>query len=159
VTGDGGGSFGECVDFMGDIKFFGVSPIKALWPRMNTNEHESERILEAIVGASYEVSNVLGAGFLEKVYERALRRELVLRGFRVDSQVCFPVLYKGERAGDYLADLVVERRVIVELKCVARFCDEHMAQCINYLRASGLRFCLMVNFQNPRVEWKRLVLG
>jgi GxxExxY protein len=53
---------------------------------------------------------------LEKVYERALRRELVFRGSRVDCQVCFPVLYKGERAGDYLADLVVERRVIVELK-------------------------------------------
>ena len=126
---------------------------------MNTNEHESERIIQAVIGASYEVSNFLGAGFLEKVYERALRQELSLRGFRVDSQVCFPVLYKGERAGDYLADLVVERRVIVELKCVARFCAEHMAQCINYLRASRLRFCLMVNFQNPRVEWKRVVWG
>ncbi len=101
---------------------------------MNTNEHESERILEAIVGASYEVSNSLGAGFLEKVYERALCRELILRGLRVESQVCCPVLYKGQRVGDYLADVVVEGRVLVELKCVERFCNEHLAQCINYLK-------------------------
>ena len=115
--------------------------------------------MEAVIGASFEVSNGLGAGFLEKVYERALRRELSLRGFRVDSQVCYPVFYKGARTGDYVADLVVDGRVLVELKCVARFCDEHMAQCINYLRASGLRFGLMVNFQKPRVEWKRVVWG
>jgi GxxExxY protein len=70
------------------------------------------------VGAIYEVSNVLGAGFLEKVYERALLKELALRGLAAQSQVGFPVSYKGQCVGEYLADLVVEQRLVVEIKCV-----------------------------------------
>ena len=101
---------------------------------------------------------MLGCGFLEKVYERALMRELGLRGVRAKAQVSFPVYYKGQRIGDYVADLVVEERVIVELKCVDRFADEHLAQCINYLKASGLRVALLVNFQRSKVEWKRVLL-
>ena len=127
---------------------------------MNTNEHESEildAIAEKVIGAAYEVSNALGAGFLEKVYERALACELGLRGLKVRQQVEYSVLYKSHTVGKYLGDLVVGDKVLVELKCVERFNGEHTAQCINYLRASGLRLALMFNFQRPRVEWKRII--
>jgi GxxExxY protein len=116
-------------------------------------------VVEGVVGAAYEVANVLGAGFLEKVYERAITRELVIRGFEVRNQASFPVLYKGQRAGEYVADLVVADQVLVELKCVERFASLHVAQCINYLKASGLRVAVLINFQRPKVEWRRVVLG
>ena len=93
-------------------------------------------MVEAVIGAAYEVSNILGAGFLEKVYERALARELILRGLQVESQVGFPVSYKGQCVGEYVADLLVEKQLLVELKCVESFSNEHLAQCINYLKAS-----------------------
>ena len=118
-----------------------------------------DAIAESVIGAAYEVSNVLGTGFLEKVYERALARELTLRGLRVLRQVCFPVSYKGQLVGEYLADLVVEGRLVIELKCVERFSNEHMAQCINYLKASDMRLALLFNFQKPKVEWRRIVYG
>jgi GxxExxY protein len=127
---------------------------------MNTNAHESlNALIEAVVGAAYEVSNVLGAGFLEKVYERALTRELALRGLEARSQISYPVIYKGQPVGSYAADLVVENRVLVELKCVDSFSNEHLAQCINSLKASGLRLALLINFQSPKVEWKRIIYG
>ena len=122
---------------------------------MNTNEHKW--ITETIVGAAYEVANVLGCGFLEKVYERALVRELEARGVRVQTQVAFGVDYKGECVGQYVADLLVEGEVLVELKCVESFANEHIAQCINYLRASGRELALLVNFQRAKVEWRRIV--
>jgi GxxExxY protein len=67
------------------------------------------------------------------------------------------VVYKGQCLGDYLADLLVEEKLIVELKCVDRFSNEHLAQCINDLRASGVKLALLINFQKPRIEWKRIV--
>jgi GxxExxY protein len=127
---------------------------------MNANTREWEKVnelAERVIGAVYEVANVLGAGFLEKVYERALVRELGLRGIQVKAQASFPVDYKGQCVGDYVADMLVEERLIVELKCVDRFANEHMAQCVNYLKASSIRLALLVNFQRPRVEWKRIV--
>jgi GxxExxY protein len=126
-------------------------------PRMDTDAHESD-VTEAVIGASFEVANVLGAGFLEKVYERALMRELALRGVGAKAQVSFPVGYKGQYVGEYVADLVIEEKLIVELKCVDRFANEHLAQCINYLKASGLRVALLINFQRPKVEYKRILL-
>jgi len=136
---------------------------------MHTNAHESEpaesvtdsldAVVEAVIGAAYEVSNVLGAGFLEKVYQRALSRELELRGLAVKSRVSYPVVYKGHCVGEYLADLLVEDRVIVELKCVDSFSNEHLAQCINYLKASHIRLALLINFQKPKVEWRRIIYG
>jgi hypothetical protein len=120
---------------------------------MNANE-----AAQKVVGGAYEVSNTLGAGFLEKVYERALAYELVLKGLRVQTQASFTVAYKGHEVGVYFADLVVEGLIVVELKCVESFAPEHMATCINYLRASGIKLALLINFQKPRVEWKRVVL-
>ena len=102
---------------------------------------------------------VLGAGFLEKVYQRALHRELGLRGTRASPEASFTVTYKGHSVGEYIADLLVEDVLVVELKCVERLSSEHTAQYLNYLRASGRIVCLLVNFQKPKVEWKRIVHG
>jgi GxxExxY protein len=118
-----------------------------------------DALSERVIGAFFEVSSALGAGFLEKVYERALLQELALMGIGVKSQVPFSVFYKGLCVGQYLADLVVEGSLLVELKCVERLAGEHSAQCTNYLRASGIGVCLLVNFQQPRVEWRRIVAG
>ncbi len=118
---------------------------------------KTNALTEQVLAAVFEVANTLGPGFLEKVYERALARELELRGISAVTQVALDVEYKGCSVGNYLADLLVEDALAVELKCVDRLAAEHMAQCINYLKASGLPVCLLVNFQHPRVEWRRVV--
>ena len=126
---------------------------------MDTDAHGLEtNLTEAAIGSAFEVSKALGAGFLEKVYERAILRELTLRGASAKTQASFPVCYKGQYVGEYCADLVVDEKVIVELKCVDRLGTEHLAQCINYLKASGHRVALLINFQRPKVEWKRVLL-
>jgi GxxExxY protein len=117
-----------------------------------------EPLTEKVLGCAFEVINTLGCGFLEKVYERALVVELRLRGLKASGQALVPVSYKGRPVGDYFADLLVEDQLIVELKCVERLGDEQLAQCINYLRASGRTVCLLLNFQRPRLEWRRVLL-
>jgi GxxExxY protein len=134
-------------------------------PRSQSNGHQPESeerasleaLVEKVIGAAYEVSNVLGAGFLEKIYERALAEELGQRGLRVTAQAPFPVSYKGKHIGTYAADLVVEDRVLVEVKCAEHLSNEHLAQCINYLKASGLHLALLINFRHSKVEWRRVV--
>jgi GxxExxY protein len=127
---------------------------------MNTDEHGYfDSLTERVLGAIFEVSNTLGAGFLEKVYQRALLTELRLRGIRVTAEASFAVTYKGQQVGEYFADLLVEDVLVIELKCAERLCNEHTAQCRNYLKASGRTLCLLVNFQRPKVEWKRIVHG
>ena len=118
-----------------------------------------DSLTEAIIGAAFEVSNTLGAGFLEKIYERALLRELKLQGIQAESQVSFSVIYKGQNVGDFFADIMVEGEVVVELKCVDRLTNDHTAQCLNYLKASNKTLCLLINFQKPTVECKRVVLN
>jgi GxxExxY protein len=120
---------------------------------------EINLLTERVIGAIFEVSNSLEAGFPEKVYERALLRELALLGISVVPQAPFSVSYKGRSVGEYFADIVVEGAVMVELKCVERLGNEHSAQCMNYLKTSGISVCLLVNFQRPRVEYKRIVLN
>jgi GxxExxY protein len=88
-----------------------------------------------------------------------MMRELALRGVNAEAQVSFPVFYKGHPIGDYVADLVVEGRLIVELKCVDRFANEHLAQCINYLKAANLGVALLINFQRPKVQWRRILFN
>jgi GxxExxY protein len=122
---------------------------------MNTDEHG---LTEKVLGAAFEVSNCLGAGFLEKVYEHALLIELSLRGIKAIPQRPFGVCYKGHSVGEYFADILVEDELVIELKCADHLANEHLAQCINYLRASGKSICLLINFQKPKVEWKRIVL-
>jgi GxxExxY protein len=118
-----------------------------------------DSLTESVLAAIFEVSNTLGAGFLEKVYERALLRELALRGISAVAQASFTIVYKGHNIGEYCADILVENVLVIELKCVERLANEHTAQCLNYLRASGRTVCLLVNFQKPKVEWKRIVQG
>ena len=134
------------------------SPKQRASPEPVTGERSAlETLAETVIGAAYEVSNVLGSGFLEKIYERALMEELSLRGIRVQPQATFPVTYKGKLMGTYAADLVVDNCLLVEVKCVEQFSSEHLAQCINYLKASGLRLALLINFRHPKVEWRRVV--
>ena len=124
---------------------------------MHTDEKHTD-LTESVIGCAFEVANVLGAGFLEKVYERALMRELTLRGIQSEQEVHSPVRHKGLHVGDYVADLVVEKKLIVELKCAERLVNQHLAQCINYLKAAKLGVALLINFQRPRLEWKRVLM-
>lgn len=121
------------------------------------NADKMDLITERVIGAVFEVSNTLGAGFLEKVYQRALLREFGLRGIKASSEAALKITYKGQNVGEYFADILVEDSVVLELKCVDRLAADHTAQCLNYLRASGLTVCLLINFQSPKVEWKRVV--
>ncbi len=126
---------------------------------MNADEHGClNSLTEKVLAAVFEVANTLGAGFLEKVYERALLMELHTRGIRATGQTSLAVSYKGQKVGEYFVDIRVEDVLVVELKCVDHLANEHTAQCLNYLRASGRTLCLLVNFQRPKVEWKRIIL-
>ena len=116
-------------------------------------------LTEKVIGASFEVANTLGVGFLEKVYERALVRELRMQGVAVESQVALAVQYKGESVGEFSVDLLVEKELVVELKCAERLGAEHTAQCLNYLKASGKGLCLLINFQRSRLEWRRVIFA
>jgi GxxExxY protein len=100
----------------------------------------------------------LGAGFLEKVYENALAIELHKAGLKVAQQHSIQVWYDDVLVGEYFADLLVEEKVVVEIKAVKAFDEAHWAQCINYLKATGMHVCLLINFGKPRVEIKRVVL-
>lgn len=115
-------------------------------------------ITEGIIGCAYRVGNTLGPGFLEKVYENALALELRRAGLHVEQQISVKVHYDGVVVGDYVADLLIEGAVLVELKAVKKLEAVHMAQCLNYLKATDHKVCLLLNFGTPRVEVKRLVL-
>ncbi|MGH6933176.1 MAG: GxxExxY protein [Dongiaceae bacterium] len=113
-------------------------------------------ISERIIGCAFVVSNTLGVGFLEKVYENALAHELRKAGLVVAQQSPIPVRYDGILVGDYVADLLVEGCIVVELKHARSLDDVHLAQCLNYLKATGLGLCLLLNFGKPRVEVRRI---
>ena len=110
-----------------------------------------------IRGCIYEVYRELGAGFLEQVYEAALMKEFALQGISAAKQVPLDVLYKNVFVGKYIADIVVENKVILELKAQEKIVPLHEAQLINYLKASGLRVGLLVNFCYPKATIKRIV--
>lgn len=117
-----------------------------------------DRITEKIIGSAYKVSNSLGCGFLEEVYENALAFEIRKMNLRVEQQREIDVFYEGFKVGHYKPDLFVADVVIVELKSVKQLGDAHTAQCLNYLKATGSKICLLINFGNPRVEVKRFVM-
>ena len=96
---------------------------------------------------------------MEKVYENALNIELNLRRLQTFQQAPLKVIYKDELVGDYIADILVENEIIIEVKAVKEIDAIHFAQCLNYLRITGLRLCLLLNFSKPRVEIKRIVNG
>ena len=114
-----------------------------------------EAITQAVIGCAFEVINELGAGFLESVYEKAMFLALRQKGLSVVSQSPIKVRFRGECVGDFFADLFVAEKVIVELKAVKAIAPEHQAQIINYLNATGIEVGLLINFGNPKLEYKR----
>ena len=116
-------------------------------------------ITYAINGAVFEVNRILGPGFLEKVYENALLLELKSRGLKAEKQVPIKVFYKNNTVGEYIADILVEKKVLVELKTVEKIDRIHEAQLLNYLKATGIKVGLLVNFKHPKAEIKRMVLN
>ena len=114
-----------------------------------------EQITKSVIGCAFEVINELGAGFLESVYEKALLLALRQKGLSAISQYPVKVMFRGECVGDFYADIFVEDKVIVELKAVKTILPEHQAQIINYLNATGIEVGLLINFGNPKLEYKR----
>ena len=111
-----------------------------------------------IIGCAMSVLNEIGHGFCEKIYENALCYEFALNGIPFAQQKAFPVFYKKRMVGKFVPDLVVFDKIIVDAKCVSAFCAEERAQILNYLRATGLRVGMLLNFKNPRLSWERIVL-
>jgi len=122
------------------------------------SEYPDKELTQGIIGAAFEVHNILGNGFLEKVYQNALAKELGLRGYQVGVEVKIPVFYKDETVGDYYADILVNERIIVELKAVNDLTSQHEAQLLNYLKATGHKVGLLLNFGTNRVQIKRKIL-
>jgi GxxExxY protein len=126
---------------------------------MNTEkEFLYKELTGEIINASCDVHNTLGCGLLEKVYENSLAWELELRKRRVSSQREFRVIYRSKEVGVYYADLVIEDKVIVEVKSVEKIENVNRAQLLNYLRISGLKVGLIINFARPKLEYERLVV-
>jgi GxxExxY protein len=126
---------------------------------MNADRKGYDNISERIIGCAFLVANTLGAGFLEKVYENALAHELKKAGLAVARQYAIRVEYDGVIVGAFVADLLVEEVILVEIKAVRALDTIHDAQCLNYLKATGLKVCLLLNFANPRLEIRRRVNG
>jgi GxxExxY protein len=125
---------------------------------MGTDEHRLNELSERIIGCAYKVSNTLGYGFLEKVYENALAVEIRQAGLPVAQQQPVIVRYEGRVVGEYVSDLLVDGLVLVELKCVTALDQSHVAQCLNYLKATNFRLCLLLNFGRARIEVRRVIL-
>jgi GxxExxY protein len=123
---------------------------------MNTDR---DPLTEAIIGCAFRVSNTLGTGFLEKVYETALAVELRKCGLAAEQQCLVQVLYDGTVVGDYRADIIVNDRVVVEVKAARALDSTHEAQLLNYLRAARLTIGLLLNFGTSQVGIKRMISG
>jgi GxxExxY protein len=123
---------------------------------MHADEAGVNRLSERIIGCAFRVLNTLGAGFLEKVYENALAHELRKNGLAVAQQQGISVRYDGIVVGEYAVDLLIEEIIIVELKAIKALDNAHMAQCLNYLKATDLRLCLLLNFGKSRLEIQRV---
>jgi len=135
-------------------------------PQMNTDETQIltgtkdfslQPLTQQIIGAAFEVHNVLGFGFLEKVYQRAMQVELQLRGVKTELEPKLQVQFKGVIVGDYAADLLVADKIIVELKTDPAYQTVYEAQLLNELRATGMKLGFLINFGRERVEYKRMV--
>jgi GxxExxY protein len=114
-------------------------------------------LTEKIIGVCFDVSNELGSGFLESVYRKALSLGLEEQGLRVQSEVPLKVMFCGHVVGNFYADLIVEDRIVLEIKAVTFLSPDFEAQLVNYLRATGCKVGLLINFGKRRVEWKRMV--
>lgn len=122
--------------------------------RESTFEHDP--LSEAVIGCVFRVANGLGTGFLEKVYENALLHELRKAGLEAQQQVIASVHYDGQNVGDYIGDIVVEGRLLLELKACKALEDVHLAQCLNYLKATGIPTSLLINFGTSKPQIRRV---
>jgi GxxExxY protein len=119
--------------------------------------YPEQELTQKILEGAFAVHNTLGCGFLEKVYSNALSLELRNMGLHCEQEVPFKVKYRGVVIGDYCSDLIVERRVLVELKACAGLESVHEAQILNYLKASGIQVGLLMNFGKPKLQYRRFV--
>ena len=110
------------------------------------NEMTDDELTEIIIGCAYKVHNTLGSGFLEKVYRKSLAIEVERKGLRVEQEASIQVFYEGQIVGEYFADLLIENRIIAELKAVQNLLREHEVQLVNYLTATGFESGLLINF-------------
>ncbi len=122
---------------------------------MQDSNLKHEELTRIIIGCAFDVINELGAGFLESVYEKALLLALRQKGLSVRSQHPIKVMFRKECVGDFFADLLVEDKILIELKAVKAIAPEHQAQIINYLNATGIEIGLLINFGTPKLEYKR----
>lgn len=118
---------------------------------------ELDVLTEKIIGCAFKVSTDLGAGFVEKVYENALVHELRKKELEVQQQYPAQVKYDSVLVGEFFCDLLVNQNVIVELKAVKILDPTHWAQCLNYLKATGFKVCLLMNFGRKKLEFRRIV--
>ena len=118
---------------------------------------EHKELTEKIIACAYRVFNTLGSGFLESVYEKCLVIELLKNGFQIDAQKAIPVFYEGQLVGDFIADIVVNDTIIIELKAVRQLAKAHEVQLVNYLAATGKPVGLLINFGDDKVEIKRKI--
>ena len=114
-----------------------------------------EELTRIIIGGAFDVINELGSGFLESVYENALLLALRQKGLSVRIQHPIKVMFRNECVGDFFADMLIEEKILIELKAVKAIAPEHQAQIINYLNATGIEVGLLINFGNPKLEYKR----
>src|SRR5215831_2089800 len=121
------------------------------------SSYKHSELTDAIIGVFYDVYNELGFGFLESVYCKALRLALIDKGFKVESELPISVFFRGEKIGDFRADLVVNQIVLLELKTAEKIVRAHEAQVLNYLRSTRLELGLILNF-GPQPQIRRLVL-
>ncbi len=125
---------------------------------MSNEQFLHSDLTQAIIGTFYEVYNELGHGFLESVYENALAIALRGKGFEVLQQIAIPVWFRGTQVGDFDADLLVNKLVLLELKTARTIEQAHVAQLLNYLKATEIEVGLVLNF-GPKPEFKRVVFG
>lgn len=116
-----------------------------------------KELTEKIIGACFEIANELGSGFLESVYRKALVIVLLQQGLKAGEEVPLKVSFRGQIVGEFYADILVDDRLVIELKAVKALTAEHEAQLMNYLKATGIKVGLLINFGKSKVEWKRLV--
>ena len=119
--------------------------------------YKHQNITKKIIGAAYKVHNTLGSGFLEKVYQNSLAIELRPLGFLFDIEKPIKVYYRGEIVGDYIADIIVDDKVIIEIKAVKELSSIHEVQLVNYLKATGIEVGLLINF-GKSVQIKRRIM-
>ena len=125
--------------------------------KTDEKRHQFEDLSKKIIGAAIKVHKELGPGFLESIYEEALKVEFSEHRFQYDSQKEIEIRYQGVPVGLHRLDLVVENKIILELKAVKELSDSHFAQLRSYLKATGLKIGLLLNFSKPTLEVKRVV--